>query len=168
MNTAAKTSAITFDDIAALTAEVAAPGGGQGPVANQVNERFIAEFRANKGKIAGELGAAVDLMLLTVTGAKTGKERIIPLAYFEIDGRFVIIASMGGAPTHPAWYHNVKANPRVTVEVGDETFEADAEVFDEGSERDRLFAQQAKAMDNFREYQEKTTRVIPVITLTRR
>jgi deazaflavin-dependent oxidoreductase (nitroreductase family) len=166
MNTAAKTSAITFDDIAALTAEVAAPGGGQGPVANQVNERFIAEFRANKGKIAGELGAAVDLMLLTVTGAKTGKERIIPLAYFEIDGRFVIIASMGGSPRNPTWYVNARANPEVVVEVGAERFKARA-TETVGADRDALFKSVCERNPVFTTYQEKTARKIPVVELVR-
>ncbi len=87
---------------------------------------------------------------------------------YSADGdRLVIIASMGGAPTNPQWFHNIVANPKVTVEVGDESYDADAEVLTEGPERQRLFDQQAAIMPNFAEYQAGTDRVIPVIVLTR-
>ena len=81
--------------------------------------------------------------------------------------RVVIIASMGGAPKNPQWLHNIKANPRVRVEIGSEVFEATAEVLTDGPERQRLFDNQAALMPNFKEYQEKTTRVIPVVALNR-
>jgi deazaflavin-dependent oxidoreductase (nitroreductase family) len=136
------------------------------PDLSDFNQQIIDEFRRNGGVVGGPFEGA-PMILVTHTGAKSGVERTSPLVHTRDGERYVIVASMGGAPTHPAWYHNLKANPRVTVEVGDEAFEAAAEVYDEGPERDRLFEAQAAAMDNFREYQEKTSRVIPVIALTR-
>ncbi|GHO48198.1 nitroreductase family deazaflavin-dependent oxidoreductase [Ktedonospora formicarum] len=127
------------------------------------NSKVIEEFHANNGKVNG--GNSV--LLLTTTGAKSGKKRLNPLAYTTDGERLVIIASKGGAPTNPDWYHNVVANPDVTVEVGAETFEARATVA-EGAERDELYAKQAALMPNFAEYQAKTTRKIPVIVLTRK
>ena len=127
------------------------------------NRQVIEEFRANKGKVNG----GNSLLLLTTTGAKSGKQRVNPLAYTTDGERLVIIASKGGAPSNPDWYYNVVAHPDVTVEVGAETFEARATVV-EGAERDKLYAKQAATMPNFAEYQEKTTRKIPVIVLTRK
>ncbi|HZR40990.1 MAG TPA: nitroreductase family deazaflavin-dependent oxidoreductase [Ktedonobacteraceae bacterium] len=127
------------------------------------NRQVIEEFRANKGKVNG----GNSLLLLTTTGAKSGKQRVNPLAYTTDGERLVIIASKGGAPSNPDWYYNVVAHPDVTVEVGGETFEARATVV-EGAERDKLYAKQAAIMPNFAEYQEKTTRKIPVIVLTRK
>lgn len=106
------------------------------------------------------------MMLLTTTGAKSGRTLTSPLVYTKDGDRMVIIASKGGAPNNPAWYHNVVANPKVTVEVGTEKFTANARVT-EGEERDRLFKAQADRMPNFNEYQQKTSRVIPVIVLER-
>lgn len=127
------------------------------------NNKVIEEFRTNGGKVNG--GNSV--LLLTTTGAKSGKQRLNPLAYTTDGERLVIIASKGGAPTNPDWYHNVVANPDVTVELGTETFEARATVT-EGAERDDLYAKQAALMPNFAEYQTKTTRKIPVVVLTRK
>jgi deazaflavin-dependent oxidoreductase (nitroreductase family) len=126
------------------------------------NRQVIEEFHANKGKVNG----SNSLLLLRTTGARSGKQRVNPLAYTTDGERLVIIASKGGTPTNPDWYHNIVAHPNVTVEVGTETFEARATVV-EGSERDELYAKQAAIMPNFAEYQEKTTRKIPVIVLTR-
>ncbi|HEY4388439.1 MAG TPA: nitroreductase family deazaflavin-dependent oxidoreductase [Ktedonobacteraceae bacterium] len=128
-----------------------------------VNRQVIEEFHANEGKING----GNSLLLLTTTGARSGKQRVNPLAYTTDGERLVIIASKGGTPTNPDWYHNIVAHPDVTVEVGTETFEARATVV-EGTERDELYAKQAAIMPNFAEYQEKTTRKIPVIVLTRK
>ena len=89
-----------------------------------------------------------------------------PLVYSRDGERYVIIASMGGAPQHPQWFHNIKANPRVRIEVGTDTIVADADVLTDGPERQRLFDQQAELMPNFADYQAKTERVIPVIVLT--
>jgi deazaflavin-dependent oxidoreductase (nitroreductase family) len=133
---------------------------------NDFNTAIIDEFRANAGKVSGGFAGA-PMILVTHTGAKSGTERTTPLVYSRDGDRLVIIASMGGAPTNPQWFHNIKANPRVRVEVGDESFVADAEVLTEGPERQRLFDQQAALMPNFKEYQERTERVIPVVVLTR-
>jgi deazaflavin-dependent oxidoreductase (nitroreductase family) len=129
------------------------------------NQRLIAEFRSNGGKVNGYF-ANTPLLLLTTTGAKSGQPRITPLAYTTDGDRLIIIASKGGAPTNPAWYHNLLAHPITTVEVGQERFQARA-VVTEGAERDRLYTQMAEKMPGFAEYQNKTTRTIPVITLER-
>jgi deazaflavin-dependent oxidoreductase (nitroreductase family) len=136
------------------------------PDPNDFNRKIIEEFRANAG-VVGPPFEGAPMVLLNHTGAKTGTARTSPLVHTRDGDRYVIIASKGGAPTHPDWYHNVKANPRVTLEVGTETFEADAEVLDDGPERDRLYDQMAAQMPNFREYQDNTDRVIPVVVLTR-
>ena len=128
------------------------------------NDNLIAEFRANGGKVGG-MFAGAPLMLLTTTGAKTGQPRVAPLVYTTDGDDYVIIASKGGAPTNPDWYHNIVANPEVTVEIGTETFPARARVA--GDDRDRLFDQQAALMPNFAEYQQNTTRRIPVVVLER-
>jgi len=129
------------------------------------NQAVIKEFRANQGKVGGQM-AGMPLLLLTTTGAKTGRSLTRPLAYTRDGDRIVIIASFAGAPHNPPWYHNLVANPVATVEVGAEKFQARATVTT-GEERQRLFGQQAKQLAIFNEYQQKTTRQIPVITLTR-
>lgn len=129
------------------------------------NQKVITEFRANQGKVGGPYANA-PLLLLTTTGAKSGKTYINPLAYTKDGNRLVIIASFGGAPKNPSWYNNLVAHPEVTVEVGSERFRAKATVAT-GEERQRLYDQQAKQMPNFAEYAKKTTRQIPVIVLTR-
>lgn len=132
---------------------------------NEFNEKIIAEFRANAGVVGGSFKGA-PMVLLTSTGAKSGKPHTTPLVPF-IDGDDVyVIASMGGAPKHPAWYFNVQANPQVTVERGTEKFEATAEVL-QGAERNDIFAKQSALMPAFAEYQSKVTRIIPVIRLRR-
>ena len=132
---------------------------------NEFNRQLIEEFRANGGKVTG-MFAGAPLLLLTTTGARTGQPRVAPLAYTKDGGHFVIIASKGGAPTHPDWFHNLRASPEVTVEVGAETFPARASIA-EGAERQRLFDQMAAQMPNFAEYQRNTTRQLPVIVLER-
>lgn len=132
---------------------------------NEFNRRIIEEFRANKGKVGGQFAAA-PLLLLTATGAKSGRQLTIPLAYSRDGDRIVVIASKAGAPTNPDWYHNLIANPVVTVEVGSERFRARATVA-KGEERERLFSNQAKQMSVFNDYQKKTTRPIPVFVLER-
>jgi deazaflavin-dependent oxidoreductase (nitroreductase family) len=129
------------------------------------NERVIAEFRANGGQVGGSF-AGRPMLLLTTTGARTGRERTIPLVYTQDGDDIVVIASKGGAPTHPDWYHNLRANPLVTVEVGTERYQARARVA-EGEERARLYAAQAAIMPFFAKYQQETTRQIPVIVLER-
>ena len=133
---------------------------------NERNKTIIEEFRANGGKVGGNF-AGRTLLLLHTIGAKSREERVNPVAYIRDSDRFVIIASKGGAPTNPAWYYNVVANPLVTVEVGTETFQAQATVAEE-PERTRLYDQMVTVMPGFGDYRLKTTRIIPVIILTRK
>jgi deazaflavin-dependent oxidoreductase (nitroreductase family) len=129
------------------------------------NRTLIEEFRANDGKVGGAFADA-PLLLLTTIGAKSGQQRTSPVVYTTDGDRLVIIASYAGRPTNPAWFNNLVANPEVTVEVPGETFAARA-VVASGEYRDRLYAAQAKMMPAFDEYQSKTTRQIPVVTLER-
>lgn len=129
------------------------------------NDQVITEFRTNEGKVGGPFKGA-PLLLLTTTGAKSGKQYISPLMYLPEGDRMFIFATKGGAPTNPDWYHNLVAHPQATVEVGTETFNVKATVLT-GEERDRLYAEQAKRFSNFADYQQKTTRKIPVVTLER-
>jgi len=130
---------------------------------NERNRGVIEEFRANGGKVGDGTNT---LILLTTTGAKSGLLRLNPLNY-SIDGdRIILIASKGAWPTNPDWYHNLVANPEVTVEVGSERFQARASIA-EGEERQRLFDQQAAQMPFFAEYQQRTARQIPVVILER-
>ena len=132
---------------------------------SDLNKQIIAEFRANGGETSGVFKGR-PLLLLTTTGAKSGEARTTPLVYTKDGDKVVIIASMGGAPKHPAWYLNLMANPGVTVELGTEKFAASASTA-EGAERDRLYAKQAEMMPAFSEYEQKTTRRIPVVVLER-
>ena len=133
---------------------------------NDYNRQIIEEFRANEGKVGGPL-EGVPLLLLITTGAKSGEQRINPLAYHTDGERLVVIATKNGAPTNPDWYHNLVAHPDVSVEVGTESFEARATVV-EGGERDELYAKRVAVMPGFAEYQAMTTRTIPVVVLTRK
>jgi deazaflavin-dependent oxidoreductase (nitroreductase family) len=132
---------------------------------NDFNQRVINEFRANQGKVGGQL-ANIPLLLLTTTGAKSGRAITKPLAYTRDGERLVVIASFAGAPKNPAWYNNLVANPVATVELGSERFQVRATVTS-GEERQRLFDRQAAQMPIFAEYQQKTSRQIPVVVLTR-
>jgi deazaflavin-dependent oxidoreductase (nitroreductase family) len=132
---------------------------------NNWNEKIIEEFRANAGKVGGPFEGK-SLLLLHTMGAKSGLERNNPVACIKDGDRLVIIASKGGAPTNPDWYYNILAHPLVTVETGVEKFQAKAEVAPE-PERTRLFAKMVGMMPGFADYQLKTTRIIPVITLSR-
>jgi deazaflavin-dependent oxidoreductase (nitroreductase family) len=132
---------------------------------NGWNQKIIEEFRANDGKVGGYF-ANMNLLLLHTTGAKSGQKRINPVAYTRQDGKLVVIASKGGAPTNPDWYYNIVANPEVSVEVGTEKFEAQATVVEE-PERTRLYDNMAEQYPGFEEYRQKADREIPVITLTR-
>lgn len=129
------------------------------------NQRVIEEFRANNGRVGGPFENA-RLILLTTTGARTGQPHTTPVGYLpDTDGRMLVIASAGGAPKHPAWYHNLLANPRATVEDGTFTLTAEATVL-EGEERDVAFARAVEADPGWGEYQDRTGRVIPVVALT--
>jgi deazaflavin-dependent oxidoreductase (nitroreductase family) len=133
------------------------------------NKNIVDEFRANDGKVTGEFANA-NLLLLTTTGAKSGKERISPLAYFRIDGKLIIIGSFAGAPVNPAWVHNLRANPQAHVEVG---LDSGIDAFDVTArelpvtEREELFPKVTAAAPGFAEYQSKTSRVIPLFELQR-
>ena len=130
---------------------------------NEFNRRLIEEFRANGGKVGGQFANA-PLLLLTTTGAKSGRAHTTPLAYTKDGDRLVVLASKAGAPNNPAWYHNLIAHPEVTIELGSERFKVKA-VITTGEDRQRLFNNQAKQIPVFAEYQKKTTRQIPVIVL---
>jgi deazaflavin-dependent oxidoreductase (nitroreductase family) len=129
------------------------------------NRKVIEEFRANDGNVGGQFEGA-PVLLLHTTGAKSGNERVNPMMYLDLDGRRFVFASKAGADTNPDWYHNLVANPRVTAEVGTETYGADAAPLAR-EERDKVYAEQAKRYPGFAEYQEKTSRVIPVVELKR-
>ena len=131
----------------------------------EFNKSIIDEFRANNGKMSGQFADA-PLLLLTTTGAKTGLVRVNPLVYLNDGDRYIIIASFAGAPANPPWYFNLLAEPKVGVEVAGDQFTAKADVVDEPG-RTELYARMVETMPVFAEYQEKTTRVIPVIALTR-
>ena len=129
------------------------------------NTKIIEEFRANAGRVGGPFEGA-PMVLLTSTGARSGRPHTTPLVPLVEGARVYVFASMGGAPKHPAWYFNLLANPDVTVERGTEKYAAKAAVVD-GDERDRIFARQVALRPQFGEYQEKTKRTIPVIELKR-
>ena len=130
------------------------------------NSAIIEEFRANDGKVGGPF-EGTPVLLLTATGAKSGERRTNPVVYLQDDDRMVIFASKGGAPNNPGWYHNLRANPSATVEVGTEKVDVDA-VVTEGEERERLFRRQAEIFPQFADYEQKTARQIPVVALKRK
>ena len=129
------------------------------------NQQIIEEFRANDGVVGGPFEGA-PMVLITTTGAKSGQPRTSPLVSYSEDGRLFIMASAGGAPNHPSWFHNLKANPVLTVEQGTETFEARAEEVPQ-PERDEIYGRVAELMPNFAEYQQNTDRLIPLVELHR-
>ena len=129
------------------------------------NRRIIEEFRANGGRVGGPFEGATMLILHTV-GARTGQEREHPLVYRPLGDDVAIFASKAGAPDHPAWYHNLRANPEVTVEIGTERVPMRARVA-EGEERERIWEAQKADQPGFAEYEAKTDRVIPVVVLER-
>lgn len=133
---------------------------------NDFNLGIIKEFRENGGETFGPFKGR-PLLLLTTKGAKSGNEGTTPLVYSKDGDRYVIIASMGGAPKNPSWYHNIVANPDVTLEVGTEKFQVTATIAQE-PERTRLYNAQAEMMPAFKEYEQKTTRKIPVVVLARK
>jgi deazaflavin-dependent oxidoreductase (nitroreductase family) len=134
--------------------------------ARDYNAKIIEEFRANEGRVGGEW-AGSPLILIHHIGAKSGIERVQPLGCFILgDSRFAIVASNGGSPAHPDWYYNLKANPRITAEVGGETFAVVAEELDEDARAELWPALVAEAPP-LAEYQTRTTRQIPVFLLTR-
>jgi deazaflavin-dependent oxidoreductase (nitroreductase family) len=135
------------------------------PDVNNWNQGIIDEFRANGGKVGGQFAGA-PLLLLTTTGAKSGKLRTNPIMYLPDGDRLIVFASKAGAPTNPDWYHNLVANPTATAEVADDRYGVKATVLT-GDERDGLYARQAEQYPGFAEYAAKTTRKIPVVALER-
>jgi deazaflavin-dependent oxidoreductase (nitroreductase family) len=127
--------------------------------------RLITEFRENEGRLGGMFEGWA-LILLTTTGAKTGLRRTSLLGRLEIDGKLVVVASAMGAPANPAWYHNIRRNPLVTIETGTQTYEALAAI-PPGDERDALFARVVDEAPGFADHQAKTSRELPVVVLHR-
>jgi len=128
------------------------------------NQRLIEDLRANGGRATSGPFEGRELLILTTRGAKSGERRENPLAFSRAGEAYVIIGSKGGAPTHPAWYHNLVANPDVVVEVHGRSFPAKARVA-KGEEHDRLFEAHAERMPGFWDYQKNTRRILPVIVL---
>ena len=133
---------------------------------NSWNAGVVDEFRANRGRILTGRFAGRRLVLLTTIGARSGQARTTPLAFTRDGDHYVVIASKAGSASHPDWYHNLVRNPTVTLETGEETFQARARVAQD-DERERLYEAQAALMPNFAEYQRRTTRQIPVVVLER-
>jgi deazaflavin-dependent oxidoreductase (nitroreductase family) len=133
---------------------------------NEFNRKIIEEFRANEGRVGGPFEGA-PMLLLHTTGARSGAERVSPVVYQPDDSRWVVFASKGGAPTNPDWFHNLRAHPDATIEVGTDTVPVAARVA-EGDERERLWSRQKERMPGFADYEQKTTREIPVVVLERR
>jgi deazaflavin-dependent oxidoreductase (nitroreductase family) len=139
------------------------PAGRGG--ADDFNERIIAEFRSNQGRVGGFL-AGTTMVLLHHIGRRSGLERVSPLAASARgDGRLAVIASNGGSHTHPDWYHNLKANPKVEVELGTQVFTALAEELDDAA-RAEVWPSLVAEFPSVGEFQAKTTRLIPVVILT--
>ncbi|MFG1608217.1 nitroreductase family deazaflavin-dependent oxidoreductase [Actinoplanes sp. NPDC049265] len=135
-------------------------------VVEELNVRVIAEFRANGGQVSGWL-ADSDLLLLHHRGARSGVERVSPLGYLRHEGALLVVASLGGAPVNPAWFHNIQANPDVTIEIGGETAAMTASVVS-ADERAVLWPLITARYPGQAEYQTKTTRILPVVRLTNR
>jgi deazaflavin-dependent oxidoreductase (nitroreductase family) len=131
---------------------------------NDWNNKIIAEFRANDGKVGGQFEGA-PVLLLHTTGAKSGQERVNPMMYQQVGDDVAVFASKGGAPTNPDWYHNLVAHPDVQAEIGAQTLPFTARVAT-GDERGQIWSKQKTDYPGFAEYEEKTTRQIPVIILT--
>lgn len=133
---------------------------------NDRNLGVIEEFRTNEGRVGGRFEGR-PVLLITTTGAKSGQAHTTPVMYLADGDRWLIFASKAGAPRNPDWFHNLVANPDVTIEVGTETIEANSAIAEPG-ERDALYAKQVSLYPQFGEYEQKTTRKIPVIILTRK
>jgi deazaflavin-dependent oxidoreductase (nitroreductase family) len=129
------------------------------------NTSIIEQFRAQGGKGVAQFGDA--LLLLHHTGARTGTVRVSPLAYYDDGDRLVVVASKGGAPQHPDWFFNLRANPDTTIEVGSSTVEVHAAEIT-GADYEQTWARVTAAMPNFADYQTRTTRRIPLVALHRK
>jgi len=127
---------------------------------------MIADMRAHDGAVTQGPLAGDPLLVLTMTGAKSGQPRRAILTYTRAGGDYVVAASRGGAPTDPVWLNNFRANPNVTVEAGNTTFAATARVVGDADEHDRLWAAHVARLPNFADYPKKAGRIIPVVRLT--
>jgi deazaflavin-dependent oxidoreductase (nitroreductase family) len=136
------------------------------PAYSDYNRNTIDDFRAHGGRVTRGPHVNSDLLLLHTIGARSGSQRVTPVVYTRDGDRLVIVASKGGAPTNPAWFVNLVADPVVTVEVGVETFKARAIVAGP-EDHDRLYARHAERYPNFLDYQRRTSRIIPVVLLQR-
>jgi deazaflavin-dependent oxidoreductase (nitroreductase family) len=132
---------------------------------NEFNKNIVEEFRSNAGVVGGPFEGR-PLLLLHTTGAKSGQPRLAPLAYFEIDGKLIIIGSKAGADTNPDWVHNVRANPQAHIEIGTDAYDVVASELSL-DERNELYPKVVEVSPGFGEYQAKTSRVIPLFELTR-
>ncbi len=132
---------------------------------DEFNRQIVEEFRANAGKVGGPFEGGTLLLLHTV-GAKSGQPRLSPLAYLEIDGKVLIVGSYAGAPKHPAWVHNLRADPRAHIEIGTEAYDVTARELPDG-ERDATYPKIVALAPVFAEYQSKTARAIPLFELVR-
>ena len=132
---------------------------------NDWNQKIIEEFRANEGKVGGYFEGA-HMVLIHHIGARSGKERVNPVTYLPDGDDMVIAATKSGAPTNPDWYHNLKAHPRITVEVGTATFPVEAAEVT-GAERDELCRRLVELRPGFAAYETKTSRIFPMFRLTR-
>ena len=165
-------SDLSFEAIDKLALEISAPEGpgssawdGATSHTVRVNDAVMDALREYKGEVPGELGA-VPMLIITTTGAKTGKKRTLPLACHNIEGRLLIVASMGGAPRNPPWFHNLLHCPDVLIEKDGESFSARA-VVTEGEDRERLFQTICDNIPQFATYRARTERTIPVVELIR-
>ena len=129
------------------------------------NRQIVEEFRANGGKVGGQFAGA-NLLLLTTTGAKSGQRRLAPLAYFDIDGKLIIIGSKAGADTNPDWVHNLRANPTAHIEIGTDAYDVTSHELPK-DERDAIFDKVVAAAPGIGDYQAKTSRIIPLFELRR-
>jgi deazaflavin-dependent oxidoreductase (nitroreductase family) len=127
------------------------------------NTKIIREFRENAGRVGGPFEGA-PLLILHTTGAKSGTVRESPVMYKDLGGSYAVFASKGGAPTHPAWYHNILAHPEVQAEIGTQTVPLRARVADP-AERERIWVPWKTENPGFAEYETKTSRQIPVVIL---
>ncbi len=130
------------------------------------NDKVIAEFRENGGRVGGNFEGA-PLLLLHSTGAKSGQERVSPMMYQSVGDDWAVFASYAGLDVNPAWYHNLKANPAASIEVGEESVDVEARELSP-EEREPVWAEQKRRYPGFADYEQKTDRVIPVLLLTRR
>ena len=161
-----------WSDLLKMGAEVTADNGPgskswdpAGSETQRVNDLFMEALRKNKGKVPGELEELPGL-IITTTGAKTGEKRSVPLAYQVVDGRLVIIASMGGSHRNPPWFHNLVKNSKVVVEKDGESFMTNA-IVTEGEDRSYFYQKVCEVLPAFKDYQARTSRVIPVVELKR-